>query len=227
MVQKHDASRLHWDFRLELNGTLKSWAVPKEPPVRKGIRRLAVAVEDHDLDYIDFEGTIPEGQYGAGTVEIWDRGNFVLESRKPEKLVFELSSPGRRGTKPPKLDVPRQPVEELLPEDSRRADPLHLPQVSEADVVRHFTRLSVLNHHVDRGFYPLGSCTMKYNPKFHEGLARLPGLCDLHPLQPVETVQGALRLMHGLAVEPDPRETWDYTSWCRNPEDRSPCPHDG
>ncbi|KPL18270.1 MAG: glycine dehydrogenase [candidate division Zixibacteria bacterium SM23_81] len=115
-----------------------------------------------------------------------------------ERLVFELSSPARRGTKPPKLDVPRQSLEELLPQEIRRADPPPLPQVSEADVVRHFTRLSVLNHHVDRGFYPLGSCTMKYNPKFHEGLARLPGLCDLHPLQPVETIQGALRLMHRL-----------------------------
>lgn len=91
MVQRHDASRLHWDFRLELDGTLKSWAVPKEPPIRKGVRRLAVAVEDHELDYIDFEGTIPEGQYGAGTVELWDKGDFVIESRKPDKLVFELA----------------------------------------------------------------------------------------------------------------------------------------
>ena len=97
VVQRHDASRLHWDFRLELDGTLKSWAVPKEPPVRKGVRRLAVAVEDHDLDYIDFEGTIPEGQYGAGTVEIWDKGDFVLESRKPEKMVFVLEGERMRG----------------------------------------------------------------------------------------------------------------------------------
>ena len=97
VVQRHDASRLHWDFRLEMDGVLKSWAVPKEPPTRPGLRRLAVAVEDHNLDYIDFEGVIPEGEYGAGTVEIWDKGNFELESRKPEKLVFELRGEKMKG----------------------------------------------------------------------------------------------------------------------------------
>jgi len=97
VVQRHDASRLHWDFRLEMGGVLKSWAVPKEPPTRPGLRRLAVAVEDHDLDYVDFEGVIPEGEYGAGTVEIWDKGNFELESRKPEKLVFELRGEKMKG----------------------------------------------------------------------------------------------------------------------------------
>jgi DNA ligase D-like protein (predicted 3'-phosphoesterase) len=97
VVQRHDASRLHWDFRLEMDGVLKSWAVPKEPPTRPGLRRLAVAVEDHDLDYIDFEGVIPEGEYGAGTVEIWDEGNFELESRKPDKLVFELHGERMKG----------------------------------------------------------------------------------------------------------------------------------
>lgn len=97
VVQEHDASHLHWDFRLEMGGVLKSWAVPKEPPTRPGVRRLAIQVEDHDLDYIDFEGVIPEGEYGAGTVEIWDRGIYALESRKPEKLVFELSGEKMRG----------------------------------------------------------------------------------------------------------------------------------
>jgi DNA ligase D-like protein (predicted 3'-phosphoesterase) len=97
VVQRHDASRLHWDFRLEMDGVLKSWAVPKEPPTRPGLRRLAVAVEDHDLDYIGFEGTIPEGEYGAGTVEIWDNGTYDLESRKPEKIVFELHGERMKG----------------------------------------------------------------------------------------------------------------------------------
>ena len=97
VVQKHDASRLHWDFRLEMDGVLKSWAVPKEPPTKPGVRRLAVAVEDHDLDYIGFEGTIPEGEYGAGTVEIWDRGTYELESRRPDKLVFELHGERMKG----------------------------------------------------------------------------------------------------------------------------------
>ena len=97
VVQEHDASHLHWDFRLEMDGVLKSWAVPKEPPTRPGLRRLAVQVEDHQLDYIDFEGIIPEGEYGAGTVKIWDRGTYTLESVKLDKLVFELSGRKMKG----------------------------------------------------------------------------------------------------------------------------------
>lgn len=80
-----------------MDGVLKSWAVPKEPPTQPGVRRLAVEVEDHPLSYIDFQGVIPEGMYGAGTVKIWDKGVYILESRKPDKLVFELQGERMRG----------------------------------------------------------------------------------------------------------------------------------
>jgi len=81
VIHKHAARTLHYDLRLELDDVLKSWAVPKGPPETSGVKRLAVAVDDHALDYIDFEGAIAEGQYGAGKVEIWDKGTFDLEKR--------------------------------------------------------------------------------------------------------------------------------------------------
>jgi DNA ligase D-like protein (predicted 3'-phosphoesterase) len=94
VVQEHHARRLHWDFRLELDGVLKSWAVPKGPPEEPGIRRLAVEVEDHPVDYITFEGGIPKGEYGAGTVKIWDKGKFRLKRRTND--IYEFWLKGKR-----------------------------------------------------------------------------------------------------------------------------------
>jgi DNA ligase D-like protein (predicted 3'-phosphoesterase) len=91
VIHKHDASRLHYDLRFDKDGVLKSWAVPKVPPSDFGTKRLAVSVPDHDADYITFEGTIPEGEYGAGTVEIWDSGEYELvEYKSGEKWIVEL-----------------------------------------------------------------------------------------------------------------------------------------
>lgn len=90
VIQEHHSSHLHWDLRLEIGGTLKSWAVPKEPPIEKGLKRLAIQVEDHPIEYANFEGVIPEGNYGAGTVSIWDKGTFVLEEWNDHKLTMEL-----------------------------------------------------------------------------------------------------------------------------------------
>ena len=114
-----------------------------------------------------------------------------------ESLIFEKSRPGRRGCRPPACDIPERPLDTLLPREALRHD-LPLPELSELDVVRHFTRLSHRNYAIDLGLYPLGSCTMKYNPKVHETIARLPCFASIHPLQDPDTVQGALELIHSL-----------------------------
>jgi glycine dehydrogenase subunit 2 len=114
----------------------------------------------------------------------------------PERLVFERSSPGRRAsTMPDPGELPDVPPEDVLPAWARRTAPVRLPEVSERDLVRHYTRLAHRNYAVDLGFYPLGSCTMKYNPKVAEVAAALPGFARLHPAQPAEQVQGALELL--------------------------------
>ena len=97
VVQEHHARNLHWDFRLEKDGVLKSWAVPRGVPEKKSIKRLAIQVEDHELSYIDFEGEIAKGQYGAGRVKIWDSGTYDLESESPKHMLFELNGKRLKG----------------------------------------------------------------------------------------------------------------------------------
>ena len=116
-----------------------------------------------------------------------------LTPRVIEPTIFELSAPGRTGVIFPESDVPAAKLPAALLRDD-----LPLPELAEVDVVRHYMRLSRFNYSVDGGFYPLGSCTMKYNPKINEDTCRLPGFLFTHPLQPVETVQGNLALMYQL-----------------------------
>lgn len=118
---------------------------------------------------------------------------------KPEKaLIFELSQPGRVAYSLPACDVPETEAAELIPSHLLRSEPAALPEVYEVDVIRHYTELSRLNFGVDNGFYPLGSCTMKYNPKINEDTARFPGFAGIHPYQPESSVQGALELLYTL-----------------------------
>ena len=116
-----------------------------------------------------------------------------------EPTIFEDACPGKRGFALPRLDVPELDLEEALGASFLRAAPPSLPELSEPEVVRHFTRLAEMNHHVDRAIYPLGSCTMKYNPKINEEMAALEGFAGLHPETDARDCQGAIALMFGLA----------------------------
>lgn len=113
-------------------------------------------------------------------------------------LLLEMSTPGRQGYKLPELDVPEVPLTELVPQAYLRSTDLGLPELSEPEVVRYFTNLSRKNHGVDVGFYPLGSCTMKYNPRINEDVAAMPGFKRIHPRQKASTVQGALQIIYEL-----------------------------
>ena len=118
--------------------------------------------------------------------------------RERATTIFEKGAPGRRAFVAPALDVPLRPLEELIPARLRRREPARLPEISEPELVRHYVRLSRRNFDLDSGFYPLGSCTMKHNPRLHERVAALPGHARLHPLTEPARAQGALTLMWGL-----------------------------
>ncbi len=134
-------------------------------------------------------GTRPGGAVAVGTTPL---------QREPARTIFQKGAPGRRAFACPQMDVPVVDVGELLPERFRRAAPPRLPEVSEPEIVRHYVGLSKRNFDLDSGFYPLGSCTMKHNPRLHERVAALPGHSRLHPLQDPERAQGALELMWNL-----------------------------
>ncbi|PEF35318.1 glycine dehydrogenase (aminomethyl-transferring) [Bacillus sp. AFS094228] len=119
-------------------------------------------------------------------------------NNQDQSLIFEISTSGRIGYSLPEMDVATIPLEEILPADYIREEEVKLPEVSELDIMRHYTALSKRNHGVDSGFYPLGSCTMKYNPKINENVARFNGFAHIHPYQDPATVQGALGLLFDL-----------------------------
>ncbi|MGE6375340.1 aminomethyl-transferring glycine dehydrogenase subunit GcvPB [Peribacillus muralis] len=119
-------------------------------------------------------------------------------NNQDQSLIFEISTPGRIGYSLPEMDVEAIPLEEILPLGYIRNEEAALPEVSELDIMRHYTALSKRNHGVDSGFYPLGSCTMKYNPKINENVARYNGFAHIHPYQDPSTVQGALELLFDL-----------------------------
>ena len=116
-----------------------------------------------------------------------------------EALIFERSQPGRVGYRLPPLDVDEMPIAEIVPRQFLRDDDLEgVPEVSEVDVIRHFVRMSTWNYSIDQGMYPLGSCTMKYNSRLNEKVARIAGFAGLHPLSEATDAQGALEVIHRL-----------------------------
>src|SRR5262245_58235321 len=124
-----------------------------------------------------------------------------MRNIRDTKLLFELSEAGRRSHRLPACDVPERPVTDLLPAAAVAAAPPALPELSEPQVVRHFANLSQLNMSIDSNFYPLGSCTMKYNPKRNERLASLPGMAQQHPYQDESTLQGLLQILFELQTD--------------------------
>ena len=123
------------------------------------------------------------------------QARWFTQAADDDKTIYERSRPGRRAFVAPDSGVPERPLDELIPAELRRAEAPRLPEISEPEIVRHYNRLSKRNFDLDTGFYPLGSCTMKYNPKLHERVAALPGHARLHPLQSPGSAQGALELM--------------------------------
>ena len=145
-----------------------------------------------------------------------------MEKPQSTELLFEMTKPGRRCHRLPPCDVPVMPMESILPADALADSPPPLPEVGEIDLVRHFVNLSTRNMSIDTNFYPLGSCTMKYNPKRHERLAALPGMADLHPLQADASCQGMLRTALGDAEHPGgDRRAWTPCRCSRPPAPRA------
>ncbi len=126
---------------------------------------------------------------------------MLVVKNQDKALIFEMSKPGRYAYSLPDCDVPEVDVTSVIPQQFIRQEPAELPEVSELQLMRHYTELSTRNHGVDSGFYPLGSCTMKYNPKINEDVARYSGLANIHPYQAEETLQGAMEVLYNLQEE--------------------------
>ena len=136
------------------------------------------------------------GDVAAASAPAMSGTGNTAQQRERATTIFEKGAPGRRAFRAPALDVPV--VDGLIPDALRRAEPPRLPEASEPEIVRHYVNLSKRNFDLDSGFYPLGSCTMKHNPRLHERVAALPGHARLHPLQDPRRAQGALELMFNL-----------------------------